>query len=98
MAKSKAKAFFVDRFCHPQTIAVIKTRALPLGIEIIEDDVRKLDPTKVFGAIFQYPSSYGHVTDFTQRIASLHGGRLHSLPSPQGGTRLCLALPLGPVA
>jgi glycine dehydrogenase len=72
VAKSKAKAFFVDRFCHPQTIAVIKTRALPLGIEIIEDDVRKLDPTKVFGAIFQYPSSYGHVTDFTQRIASLH--------------------------
>ncbi|HEY6919587.1 MAG TPA: glycine dehydrogenase (aminomethyl-transferring), partial [Tabrizicola sp.] len=67
VAKSKAKAFFVDRFCHPQTIAVIKTRAMPLGIEIIEDDVRKLDPKTVFGAIFQYPSSYGHVTDFTQR-------------------------------
>ncbi|WP_374434463.1 aminomethyl-transferring glycine dehydrogenase [Tabrizicola sp.] len=72
VAKSKAKAFFVDRFCHPQTIAVIKTRALPLGIEIIVDDVRALEPAKVFGAIFQYPSSYGHVVDFTQRIATLH--------------------------
>ena len=72
VAKSKAKAFFVDRFCHPQTIAVIRTRAMPLGIEIIEDDVRNLDPSKVFGAIFQYPSSYGHVVDFTVRIATLH--------------------------
>ncbi len=72
IAKSKARAFFVDRFCHPQTIAVIRTRAEPLGITIIEDDVRKLDPAQVFGAIFQYPSSYGHVIDFTQRIASLH--------------------------
>src|SRR5690606_41999713 len=58
VAKSKAKAFFVDRFCHPQTIAVIRTRALPLGIEVIEDSVEKLDPEKVFGAIFQYPGSY----------------------------------------
>jgi glycine dehydrogenase len=71
-ARSKARAFFVDRFCHPQTIAVIRTRALPLGIEIIEDMVENLDPTKVFGAIFQYPGSYGHVRDFTDQIAALH--------------------------
>ncbi len=71
-AKSKARAFFVDRFCHPQTIAVIRTRAEPLGIEIIEDDVGKLDPSSVFGAIFQYPGSYGHVTDFTAKIGHLH--------------------------
>jgi glycine dehydrogenase len=71
-ARSKARAFFVDRFCHPQTIAVIRTRALPLGIEIIEDMVENLDPSKVFGAIFQYPGSYGHVRDFTDQIAALH--------------------------
>ncbi|PTE15725.1 aminomethyl-transferring glycine dehydrogenase [Pseudogemmobacter blasticus] len=73
VAKSKAKAFFVDRFCHPQTIAVIRTRALPLGIEVIEDMVENLDPEKVFGAIFQYPGSYGHVRDYTAEIAALHG-------------------------
>jgi glycine dehydrogenase len=72
VAKSKARAFFVDRFCHPQTIEVIRTRALPLGIEIIEDMADKLDPTQVFGAIFQYPGSYGHVTDYTDQIAALH--------------------------
>ncbi|NJM83283.1 MAG: aminomethyl-transferring glycine dehydrogenase [Tabrizicola sp.] len=71
-ARSKARAFFVDRFCHPQTIAVIRTRAAPLGITIIEDMVENLDPSQVFGAIFQYPGSYGHVRDFTAAIASLH--------------------------
>ena len=74
-AKSKARAFFVDRFCHPQTIAVIRTRAEPLGIEIIEDMVENLDASKVFGAIFQYPGSYGHVRDFTDQIAALHAAK-----------------------
>ena len=37
-AKSKATAFFVDRDCHPQTIAVIRTRAEPLGWEVIVGD------------------------------------------------------------
>lgn len=35
VAKSKAKKFFVDEHCHPQTIAVIETRAKALGIEVI---------------------------------------------------------------
>ena len=35
VAKSKARAFFVDEHCHPQTIGVIQTRARPLGIEVI---------------------------------------------------------------
>ncbi|WP_273688267.1 aminomethyl-transferring glycine dehydrogenase [Ketogulonicigenium vulgare] len=74
-AKSKARAFFVDRNCHPQTIAVIRTRALPLGIEIIEDAPENLDPTAVFGAIFQYPGTYGHLTDFTDAITALHAAR-----------------------
>ena len=72
-AKSKATAFFVDRCCHPQTIAVIRTRAEPLGIEIIEGQPHEdLEPEKVFGAIFQYPGTYGHVHDFTDQIAALH--------------------------
>ena len=75
VAKSRAGAFFVDRSCHPQTIAVIRTRARPLGIEIIEDAVENLDPSKVFGAIFQYPGSYGHVADLTAPIAALHAAK-----------------------
>ncbi|WP_298969503.1 aminomethyl-transferring glycine dehydrogenase [uncultured Roseobacter sp.] len=72
VAKSKAKAFFVDRDCHPQNIAVIKTRAAPLAIEVIVGKPSRMDATAVFGAIFQYPGTYGHVHDFTDHMAALH--------------------------
>ncbi|MBU2999096.1 aminomethyl-transferring glycine dehydrogenase [Roseovarius nubinhibens] len=72
VSKSKAKAFFVDRDCHPQNIAVIQTRAEPLGIEVIVGNPDKMEASEVFGAIFQYPGTYGHVRDFTDHIAALH--------------------------
>ena len=74
-AKSKARAFFVDHGCHPQTIAVIQTRAVPLGIDVIVGPPEKMVPSDVFGAIFQYPGTYGHVRDFTAEIASLHAAK-----------------------
>ncbi len=78
-AKSKATGFFVDRNCHPQTIAVIQTRAAPLHIEVIVGDPAELDPTAVFAAIFQYPSTYGHVVDYTDQIAALTAARAISI-------------------
>ena len=72
VAKSKAKGFFIDENCHPQNIAVMKTRAAPLGIEVIVGKPTDLEPSKVFGAIFQYPGTYGHLTDFTAPISALH--------------------------
>ncbi|GGH34428.1 glycine dehydrogenase [Cribrihabitans marinus] len=72
VAKSKQKAFFVDRDCHPQNIAVIRTRAAPLGIEVIVGNPDKMEAGKVFGAVFQYPGTYGHVRDFSDHIAALH--------------------------
>ena len=71
-AKSKSKAFFVDENCHPQNIAVMQTRADPLGIEVIVGAPEDLDPAAVFAAIFQYPGTYGHVRDFTAQIEALH--------------------------
>lgn len=71
-SKSKASIFFVDENCHPQNIAVIQTRAEPLDIEIQVGNPDDLDATTVFGAIFQYPGTHGHVRDFTDIIASLH--------------------------
>ncbi|MCY0093594.1 aminomethyl-transferring glycine dehydrogenase [Hoeflea ulvae] len=72
-SKSKSKAFFVDHHCHPQTIDVIRTRAEPLGWEVIVGDpFSDLDAAQVFGAVFQYPGTFGHVHDFTDLIASLH--------------------------
>ncbi|RLJ59536.1 glycine dehydrogenase [Litoreibacter meonggei] len=72
VAKSKAKSFFVDENCHPQNIAVMKTRAAPLDIEIIVGSPDDLDASAVFGAIFQYPGTHGHLRDFTDEIARLH--------------------------
>jgi glycine dehydrogenase len=74
VAGSKAAGFFVDAECHPQTIAVIRTRAEPLGIAVIVGDPETgLDPAAVFGAIFQYPGTHGVLRDFTDAIAALHG-------------------------
>ena len=72
VAKSKAKAFFIDENCHIQNIEVMKTRARPLGIEIVVGDPDDLNPSDVFGAIFQYPGTFGHVKDFTSHIEKLH--------------------------
>ena len=72
VAKSKAKAFFIDENCHIQNIEVMKTRARPLGIEIVVGDPDNLNPSDVFGAIFQYPGTFGHVKDFTSHIEKLH--------------------------
>ena len=72
VSKSKAKAFFVDENCHPQNIAVMQTRAAPLGIEVIIGAPDALEADKVFGAIFQFPGTYGHLRDFTKQIAALH--------------------------
>lgn len=75
VAKSKAKAFFVDENCHPQNIAVIQTRAAPLGIEVIVGNPDSLEADKVFAAVFQYPGTYGHVRDFTTQIDALHAAK-----------------------
>ena len=72
IAKTKVKnRFFVDENCHPQNIAVIKTRAEPLGIEVVVGDPDDLDAETVFGAIFQFPGTYGHLRDFTAIIDRL---------------------------
>ncbi|MBC7738816.1 MAG: aminomethyl-transferring glycine dehydrogenase, partial [Candidatus Saccharibacteria bacterium] len=74
-ARSKARGFFVDEGCHPQTIGVIQTRARPLGIEVTVGPVADMDPATVFGAIFQYPGTHGEVRDFTAEITALHAAK-----------------------
>ncbi len=75
VAKSKSTRFFVDENCHPQNIAVMKTRAAPLGIEIIVGAPDDLNAEDVFGAIFQYPGTYGHIRDFTAEMDALHAAK-----------------------
>lgn len=71
--KETVDAFFVSEECFPQTIDVIRTRALPLGIEVIVGDHRTFDfSTRVFGAVVQYPAGDGAVYDYREFIERAH--------------------------
>ncbi|OJU29069.1 MAG: glycine dehydrogenase (aminomethyl-transferring) [Nitrobacter sp. 62-13] len=68
----KTKAFFVDHEVHPQTLAVLRTRAEPLGWTLITGDpLHDLDKADVFGAVLQYPGTSGAVRDLRPAIAAI---------------------------
>ncbi len=68
----KVPNFFVDADTHPQTLAVLRTRAEPLGWQlVVGDPERDLDPAAVFGALLHYPGSSGAVRDHRAAIAAL---------------------------
>ncbi len=72
-SKSKSNSFFVDKNCHPQTIAVLETRSKPLGWALVVGDAESdLKPDEVFGAIFQYPGTRGDIVDYRAAIEALH--------------------------
>ncbi|MBS1834670.1 MAG: glycine dehydrogenase (aminomethyl-transferring), partial [Acidobacteria bacterium] len=83
-ATSKSNRFFVDQDVHPQTLAVVRQRAEPLGWTVITGD--PTEPIEnVFGALFQYPGSSGRILDFRKAIAQVHA---------QGGLTAMSADPL----
>ena len=76
LCKTKAKAFFVSSACHPQTIAVVETRALPLGIEVIVGDHRTFDFAQpIFGALLQYPATDGQIYDYREFVEQVHANK-----------------------
>ncbi|KAM9975861.1 hypothetical protein ACTFIW_013253 [Dictyostelium discoideum] len=74
ISKSKGPfAFLVDKYCHPQTIDTIKTRAEPKGIRIEVVDSKDFKFTEdVVGCIVQYPSSNGVITDYKEMADRAH--------------------------
>ncbi len=73
LSKSSANSVFVDQDCHPQTIAVIKTRAYSLGYEVIvADPFHGLEQQDFFALIVQYPGSKGEIKDLSQITAIAH--------------------------
>ncbi len=59
--------YFVAADCHPQTLEVVRTRARPLGIEILVGDPEDLDlaQTPLFGALLQHPATDGRLRDLS---------------------------------
>ena len=73
LCKTKAKTFFISSFCHPQTIEVVQTRALPLGIEVIVADHRFFNfDVPIFGALLQYPATDGAIYNYREFITNAH--------------------------
>jgi glycine dehydrogenase len=70
--RNSAEAYFVSELCLPQTIDLLKTRAEPIGIEIVVGDHRTFDVTdaRFYGMMLQYPASNGEVFDYSALIAA----------------------------
>jgi len=69
-SKKTVNAFFVDADTHPQTIAVLATRAEPLGIDLVVAERDGVLDGDFFGALFSYPTSTGSLTDPRRHIAA----------------------------
>ena len=62
--------FFVSHECFPQTIAVLKTRAAPLNIELVIGDFKTVTlDASIFGAMLQYPTADGKVHEYAEFVA-----------------------------
>jgi glycine cleavage system P protein (glycine dehydrogenase) len=73
LTKVPSNRFVVHHDTHPQTIAVLSTRAEPIGIEVVVGDVDALDDG-CFGALFSLPTSTGAVVDWRGAIERVHAG------------------------
>lgn len=71
--KENVNIFYVDKNVFPQTIDVLRTRATPLGIELIIADYADFEYNdKVFGYMVQYPNQYGSIEDYKSVVAKAH--------------------------
>jgi glycine dehydrogenase len=65
--------FLIDENAHPQTIAVIGTRAKPMGMRVeLFDPTKPLPDTEIFGALVQFPNTYGDIQDFSSLASEVH--------------------------
>jgi glycine dehydrogenase len=72
--KNRSNTFIIAADCHPQTIAVVKTRAEALDIEVlVGNPAELLESTEAFGLLLQYPGTYGHLQDISPLIDRAHG-------------------------
>ena len=68
--------FLIDKFLHPQTKAVVATRAKPLEIQVVEFDpsepLTNISNQEVFGVLVQYPNTNGEILDYSALAAWAH--------------------------
>ncbi|MCL2178148.1 MAG: aminomethyl-transferring glycine dehydrogenase [Proteobacteria bacterium] len=95
VSKSEARRFFASEKCHPQTLAVLQTRAKPLGIEVvIGDEFSAPLGEGFFGLLTQYPATDGAVIDMRAFSAALREQGI-KLAIASDLLALCLLTPPG---
>jgi glycine dehydrogenase len=73
LTKTDSRLFFVSQDCHPQTLAVMRTRAKAIGVDLLVGDHRRdLAQREVFGLFLQYPASNGEIHDYRDIVAAAH--------------------------
>ncbi len=73
-ARSKSSRFLVSDRCHPQTLAVLQTRAAPLGIELDIGPATAGRAEGAFGMLVQYPDTFGRIDDWRECVAAVQSG------------------------
>ena len=72
-SKSSSNRFVIHHDTHPQTIAVLRTRAEPVGIDLVVGDLDQLGAGDgLFGALFSLPTSSGAIRDWSEAISQVH--------------------------
>ena len=67
--------FIIDSALHPQSKAVVITRAKPLGIKVVEVDIRSsadISSLEFFGVLVQYPDTFGEIRDYSDLANAVH--------------------------
>ena len=76
LSKSESNTVFIDQNCHPQTIAVIQTRARSLGFDtLIADPYHDIENKAFFSILVQYPGSTGDIQDLSSVVATAHNNQ-----------------------
>ena len=72
--RRKRNRFYAADDCHPQTLALLQTRAEPIGIEVVVQAAGEMDfgDESAFGVLLQYPGSSGHIADHSGFCESAH--------------------------
>ncbi|NLC35485.1 MAG: aminomethyl-transferring glycine dehydrogenase, partial [Alcaligenaceae bacterium] len=70
-SRSRSNVFFVSEHCHPQTLEVLRTRAEPMGLELVIGDESQGLP-ECFGMLLQYPQTLGSIQDYRALVEAAH--------------------------
>jgi len=80
-SKKDASKFFVDETVFPQTIDLLKTRSMPIGVQLVVGNLEKLDITdpELFAVYIQNPGGLGELRDFTDFITAAHEKEVYAV-------------------